>query len=767
VTGKKIQQHYYTRAKRGLFQSVEGYDSVAKSPSLDDNFIKRALHAYCKYDAPAKLVERGEKDLSQYPDSILLFHTDTDEMILGRSAYVQRDFTGLRPTFLMHQYIIPQERKENYLHNWGALLNISFEKDYIPEPRQLEELDELPSWPSEQSRYSVKKLLESMGIEDSGHWFVKMLYGMMNSISGKKKVYVSLNVESKDITKGAKVLLHCLIPFLPHEYRSQLGVNTYSRKPENIKNVHITFVDKDSVKQGDRTIERDYLFDFARRWSTNIDAESLEQPFIQYALNYSERPEELAPFFEFCEKMLRHMAKDKKLATATYDELHILYEMHLDDRITERYHKNQLSIVKGVLQYLNTPSSLHEKQELHDIFHRRVIDFEKDKINQRLPSIEIINAIREYFDVASEIGKKKVIEFLIQTLGAAIYKDDKTTSTIYAMLDKDNKFAGAFFSEVFQMHSWDLEKLFLPYVNTKLGNCKSLQETNQQYLQWHDIIDQAYLNNDFQKKFSAKFKNMLSEEPNIILGYVELRDTLKKVEQFNLIGIETFHSELLNDAQLAILRKTEPHQLSIEELKKLDFLMHEQFQLRQSAYGNPKIAILRTLYQIVTAENPSIDILDQVKGHELLNVKSNLERLYKTEIRKEHFPHITLAFLNRENVSFKKMQIGNYRKLFNYLHNESLMQKESKEIIIREKDLFYDFLKWAMENNEITLFTDDAYKFFEELEDYLLNNYSHILKKQKERELFNHLTGGYYKRVIKKVEDQLENIITKFLNKRR
>lgn len=40
-SGSKIAQQMYTRERRGLFRSTEGFDTVAKSDSLDNNFIKK------------------------------------------------------------------------------------------------------------------------------------------------------------------------------------------------------------------------------------------------------------------------------------------------------------------------------------------------------------------------------------------------------------------------------------------------------------------------------------------------------------------------------------------------------------------------------------------------------------------------------------------------------------------------------------------------------------------------------------------------------
>ncbi|MFD2875249.1 hypothetical protein ACFTAO_03610 [Paenibacillus rhizoplanae] len=40
LSGSMITQQMYTRERRGVYRSTEGFDTVAKSESLDNNFVK-------------------------------------------------------------------------------------------------------------------------------------------------------------------------------------------------------------------------------------------------------------------------------------------------------------------------------------------------------------------------------------------------------------------------------------------------------------------------------------------------------------------------------------------------------------------------------------------------------------------------------------------------------------------------------------------------------------------------------------------------------
>lgn len=97
---RNIQQQMYTRERRGVFRSAEGFDTVARSSGLEPSYIKKVLHPFCQYEAPAELTARSEKDAEAYPAALHLFHTETGETVLGRSVFQPADFTGLRSAFL-------------------------------------------------------------------------------------------------------------------------------------------------------------------------------------------------------------------------------------------------------------------------------------------------------------------------------------------------------------------------------------------------------------------------------------------------------------------------------------------------------------------------------------------------------------------------------------------------------------------------------------------------------------------------------------------
>ena len=129
-----IEQQMYTRERRGIFRTNEGYDTVAVSKGLDPNMVKKVLHPFCTYDAPAELTASGEKDGSQYPESIHLYHTEQGASVLGRSIYQAQDFTGLRSAFFTHHYVIPAERSEEVVNGFRQWLHADYAAHFAGSP---------------------------------------------------------------------------------------------------------------------------------------------------------------------------------------------------------------------------------------------------------------------------------------------------------------------------------------------------------------------------------------------------------------------------------------------------------------------------------------------------------------------------------------------------------------------------------------------------------------------------------------------------------
>lgn len=184
-SGSTIAQQMYTRERRGVFRSTEGFDTVAKSDSLDNNFVKKILHPFCLYDAPAELTARGEKDEAAYPGALHLFHAENGDTVIGLSRYQAADFTGQRSAFFAHNYVVPASRSEEIVQSYGDWLHADFAERYTGELGGT--LPELPSIPVVRTDRSPDPIagLRLLGIDEG--IFKALLQAVMLSVAGKKK----------------------------------------------------------------------------------------------------------------------------------------------------------------------------------------------------------------------------------------------------------------------------------------------------------------------------------------------------------------------------------------------------------------------------------------------------------------------------------------------------------------------------------------------------------------------------------------------------
>lgn len=243
-----VQQHCYTRAKRGLFRQSEGYDTVAHSAGLTESFIKERLHPFCYYH-PSRILQAKRVSAAEFPVVRTVVHFPEGLTMLGQTVYVERDFTGQRPAFFTHNLVLPS--MPGFfpgMVNWSEFL--TGWNGGLPNGELLSELESLPF---------TDPAPESEGpLPFDNDWLDELVEAVLESVAGTKKIYVTLpGLDWVD------PMLMWLYGRLPKEAAQILGFTTYSREPVNKKFLHLVFMDRGSLDGTNiDKIERDYIFDF-------------------------------------------------------------------------------------------------------------------------------------------------------------------------------------------------------------------------------------------------------------------------------------------------------------------------------------------------------------------------------------------------------------------------------------------------------------------------------------------------------------------------
>lgn len=521
-----IQQQMYTRERRGVFRTTEGFDTVAKSAGLEAAWIKKVLHPLCTYDAPSALTARGVKEENAYPDALHLIRTESGDMILGRSVFKAADFTGLRSAFFTHNLVIPAGAPEG-ASDYKLWLNATFAGSYdIEQGTELPELDKLPAQgliPKESSR----EILTRLGLDEA--IFTKLLYAVMMSVAGRKKVYIALNTEAEDTSKAAKSLLHILYSVLPFAFRRKLGFITYVKEPSSRKGIHVTFTEPGGLRQGDRSIDKDYIFDLAQSRVLNAEPEDQQRVYLSWIWQQLQQDESPEEYFKFAAQMLEGMEPERELSLNAYDELALLYRMENGD--PSGYENNRERLLRALIQYLSIDNALPQKMRLNDLF-LEAFDREFDRVkNQYIPEPSFIEAFREYYKIDKRYIEFKLVEYLIRSLNNAFATGRQAEAArIVAAVEQAPDLKNSLLTKLLS-NQLLTSTLFVPYLQGQLRTARNMQELMSMLMQWVRYRPGLEADEQIQETMIAAVAQTMGKEEDLVAAANVLHDRLEQAER--------------------------------------------------------------------------------------------------------------------------------------------------------------------------------------------------------------------------------------------
>ncbi|WP_053375319.1 GAP1-N2 domain-containing protein [Paenibacillus sp. FJAT-27812] len=679
---RMIQQQMYARERRGIFRSTEGYDTIAKSSGLDPAFIKKTLHPFCVYDAPAELSVRGEKDASAYPETMHLLHLDNGDVLLGRSVYQAADFTGLRSAFFTHNYIIPESLANNPDCDYERFLQASFEGSYdIAGGMEIAELAELPVQAAAAVKPSHRSLLSLLNIDEKT--FKQLLYAVMSAVSGKKKVYIALDVPIAQLPGKAKQLMAVLYASLPYAYRRQLGFITYAKEPQSRKAVHLTFVEQGSLRLGDRSIEKDYTFDIASGRMMNVDLDGTDQPYLDFAWDNLERPERAESFYSFAELMLAGMGPERQIAAASYHELCVMYQ--IEEGNESLYEAHKTAVLRGLLEYLQPAGSLDSKIRLNDLFLSR-FDYEFDRVRQGIvPDVFIVDAFKDYYRIDGKYLESKIVTYFILTLNQANRMNaQETVASIYAAVESNPALSKAFFTKL-MADSTLTGSLFISFLEKKLKAAAGAKSVLELVEHWGNVHPKLFGFEPFQTLARNQMTDKLEREryslPAVSRVLAQLRGLAEKARNGSGLtasyDAEDLYQELELAAYRAMLTELDMDKLTHEQLGQADFLTYkDKLQRWNGQLQDPRqksaALMLLVIYEWLKLPEPTAAIFGRLSPAEMDRVQLTGRRLLAGQLELADAPRHVLAFLRSSD-----MESVDYAGLLDYLQRNA----PSKEMI--------------------------------------------------------------------------------------
>ncbi|MFC9711029.1 hypothetical protein ACFTRD_23030 [Paenibacillus sp. NPDC056933] len=545
-----IEQQMYTRERRGVFRTTEGFDTVAASPGLDPSFIKKVLHPYCVYDAPAELTGRSEKDETKFPPSIHLLHLESGETILGQNVYQSADFTGLRSAFFAHNYVLSPERSEEQMKQ-GGWLDAVFATSYdIEQGTVLPALTELPhaagvgqgsargtstgigmgaSPGGFSSDSPPSQILGALKMDEVV--FKRLLYAVMQAVATRRKVYIALDVPAEEVTAGAKGLLRLLFTALPYAFRRQLGFMTFAKEPQAKKGIHVQFVERGTLRPKDRNTEKDFTFDLVSGRVTHADASVAKLPYTEFAWSLLHEPTAAGPFYDFADEMLSGMEPGRELSIEAYGELSMFYR--LEQGREDLYVDNKNDVLSGLLTYLKPEGGAQQRSRLNELF-LTLLSRELDSVKrENVPEESVAARIGEYFRVAAPVVQSRIVDYFMYGVNnARSQKRMRAVQELYGLLDRDSLLSHAFFDKVLANESLT-KLLFEPYLDNQLKRTESAADVVEVIQSWVTSHPSAIHNSFLLERTSTELRERLCSAPNPVHS---ANEALKRVSVLDRVS---------------------------------------------------------------------------------------------------------------------------------------------------------------------------------------------------------------------------------------
>ncbi|MBJ6360963.1 glycosyltransferase [Paenibacillus sp. GCM10012307] len=679
-----IQQQMYTRERRGVFRSTEGYDTIAKSAGLDGQLIKKQIHPLCIYDAPAALTASGEKDESAYPAELHLLKLDNGDLLLGRSVYKAADFTGLRSTFFTHHYVIPGSRWDSGEIGYKDILRASFAAQYdMEQGEELPTLETLPLQAANEEPVPPRALLSELNLGERR--FGQLLYAAMSAVHVKKKVYIALDVPIEQISEKAAQLLELLYAALPLAFRRQLGFLTYAKEPQSKKSIHLTFVERGSLRPGDRNIEKEFIFDLENDRIVNTDIDAKLHAFLEFAWSNLEQPERMADFFEFAERMLPGMEPERELSIGSYDELTILFQLEAGQ--AELYELHKSAILRSMMDYLSSASALTGKVRLNDLY-LSCFDREFDRVRQgSLPEVFVAENFRDYYRLDGKHSGNKIVAYFIHTLTHAQTQGSKQTADpFYEVVASEPALSQAFFGRV--MSDVRLCRLlFMPYLGDQLQKTKSVQDALALAEKWAEAYPVLYELELFHElvrtQVAEKLRpgSWLLEKTSKFLDEVRRRKEAGGVLSYgelNLLeGVEfAAYCKLMSVLQLSTV--TRQQLLEALFLSWPDQLRVWNAELNEDGQRLTAAKLLAA-YRWVTQPGPGPELLSGLSADAMDEVQELGRQMLASEADTASFESMILAFYRSP-----ELEVIQYSELIDFLRHHA-----------KHKETLYSFFRWS------------------------------------------------------------------------
>ncbi|MEH7106778.1 hypothetical protein [Bacillus sp. JJ1764] len=712
----RIQQQMYTRERGGIFHATDGYDTIAISARLDQAFVSKYLHPFCLYDSPKSLVASGEKDITQYPEAVTIFQPKTGDLVVGQAVFVPADFTGERSTYFMHNYVIPQGRKEEWIKNPGKLFQMTgFCISYdVSLGQELEELEDL-----EHDERPAEGILGDLEI--SVEQFKQLLFAVMSSVAGKKKVFVSLKSPLQEYSKHALRLLELIWSYLPYAHRRRFGALTFTSDPVVKNYLHVVFFEPGTLNFGDRSLEKQFIFDFAGGSISGVEITGQKHEYLDLALDYFSKGKPMDDFFMFAEESLSGLSEDQKLELASYYQL---ADFYLDD--FSIYRKNKLGYLLGLNKFLQVNSE--RKPALLSLFLRLLQE-------ERVAGDAEIAAefIQTVISLNTFLRHDEPLSFILSTL--QYYQGHPLLQQLWKVVEQDKPTCEAILSFIHDHQVYaDLLQVYLEETLEPLTKIEEILAKISELLAAPFLLNVETFRTVVNKAIAATVR--AAENPFMAVCAVKNFD----IDIDDPQAFQHFKKDLLKSAVVGLLYAIDLEKLSIRDVLMFGEIVPKEVRIKDDRIKR-NYSITYALYQLLSEPGHSrTAILQTLRRQERGELRKTLRRLLQGEQLQDHLSVLVLAF---------ESELGEVD--YNGLFSHSTRYGGAKAAV--------SFIK-----ENVALLGSKQYK--QALKSYLVDHPESIWKNRAYRKELATIRNSSLKGLLKEVELETSGLLGKLFKKR-
>jgi len=739
-----IQQHYFTRNIKGLYSNMPGYDTMAKSKGLNDNFIKDVLHPLCRYNPPIELTYAGNGNLDIFPQAVTCVHTDDGTMILGRIIYTGTDSIGFRNTFFAHNYIIPKEDKKCFLKDSSKLLYVdSFSKKHNPsDGTELPEISELTFNKDISELDDTEVLFNKLKIDAT--IYKKLLAALFLSSLNKKCIYVSLCVGASEFTNCSKVLMEKLLEGLPYELRKKIGFITYSREVRKMQNVNIIFVEKGGIVLDDGDELESYIFDLSKEVYTNVNIDVDKHYYLEYIWRNLKNRGKIEEFHELADDMLQKQNENLKSALDVYNQLAVFYDLIEGEE--EYYIQNKGECFKGVYE-LGSLTNINNKDWLNEIFttmFKREIQC-VENVAGYISSVTFIETLVNYYNEASPKHKERIFE----VIAISIMNSNEVGTFEYSLKvmekvrEKKELFTD-FINTIYE--SKRLRKaIVLWYVEECFNKLESLDEVFNEMTLWANVCYRVAAHRNFHDIVKIKLVKSIDKQPDKLT-------TTNSVFNFLNTFCEGRH-EIVKENLMSIVEEIDEKMFLLLDLKDVTEESLIKLDISEEHVNDDKMKALSLLRELVFT--PKEIFAFRTMRKRILEIPSPYREQFRTAILNLCIKDINLKYFDKIILGFdieeKEETIIDFNHFFVYVFRMG-----------GEKTLI-ELFKWISDNVYFSSLEQNEFKKAvgvylgsEEME--LINN------KNVREELYKTLKGAIFREVVEE-QGGAKKVLTGFKSK--